>query len=516
MIMKHIKTIIASALLTAVISGCSEFDDMNRDKNKPYNVTPAMLANNMIQDIAQKGFGGDKRFVYDGLLAKQMAWWEGTVDEQYNKIGTEAMTFQVITNGKRLVEKAAPEDLEAYRGLAIFCKVNQMFETSMKLGDIAYSEAGMAEDKAIYAPKYDSQKDVMNGLLNELDEAYNCFSRAQREFKGDQVYNGDIQKWKKVVTALQLKILIHLSKKENDPDLKIKERFAEAMGKALMTSNADNFQTKFENKTDMYYPFSTIRGGSQGTYVMHSTTIIDTLKKYDDYRLYYYAEPASGMLKQNPALSESDKEAYLGVDPSMPLSDIGNLKTQEMYCRLNKRYTSSEEPIGEPFIRFGYAEQCFIIAEAAARGWISTAEASNYYKKGIEASMKFVSDNTKEKYAHGMPITDSYIQTFINKPEIQLGTDIESNINKIITQKYIDSFLRFSYNAYFDYRRTGYPGLPINPLTSLNDSGYLDQLPTRWRYSGAEYDSNSRNLNEALKRQYNGIDQNNGLMWILN
>lgn len=513
--MKHIKKTITSVLLIAVIAGCSEFDKINTDKNNPSNVTSAMLATDMIENIAQKGFSGNKNFVYDVLLAKQLAWWEGTVDEQYNKIGTQGMFFQVIINGKRMVEKAAPEYEDAYRGLAIFCKVNKMFETSMQLGDIAYSEAGLAEEKAIYAPKYDPQKDVMNGLLNELDEAYNCFTRAQSAFKGDPVYNGDIQKWEKIVTALQLKILIHLSKKENDPDLKVKERFAQAMKKTLMTSNADNFQTRFENKSSMYYPFSTLNGGSQATYAMHSTTIIDTLKKYDDYRLYYYAEPAAGILKQNPALSESDKEAYIGVDPSMSLSDIGNLKAQEKYCRLNKRYTSAEEPFGEPFIRFGYAEQCFIIAEAAARGWINTNEATNYYKKGIEASMKFVSDNTKEKYAHGMPITDSYIQTFINKTEIQLGTDSESNINKIITQKYIDSFLRFSYNAYFDYRRTGYPKLPINPRTSLNDNGYENQLPTRWRYRGAEYSSNNKNLNDALKRQYDGLDENNGIMWIL-
>ena len=41
-------------------------------------------------------------------------------------------------------------------------------------------------------------------------------------------------------------------------------------------------------------------------------------------------------------------------------------------------------------MRLSYAEQNFILAEGAVRGWISE-DASTYYKKGIEASMNFIS-----------------------------------------------------------------------------------------------------------------------------
>lgn len=511
--MKNIRYYLFTLAAALGLAGCSEFDKMNQDINKPANVTAAMVATDLTYDIINKGgFGGDKNFIYDILLAKQLAWWEGAQDEQYNKIGTQAMYFQVITNGRRMLELCHEDDKEAYSGLALFAKVNNMFETSMKLGDIAYSEAGLAEEGLI-TPKYDPQKDVMIGLLNDIDQAYTHFSNAGKSFAGDLIYNGNVDKWKRAAAALELKILIHLSKKEADAGLNVKERFARVVSqKALFQSNSDNFQIEFENKQNMYYPFSSLNSAHQ-TYAMVSTVVIDPLKELGDYRLFYFAEPAAAKISEG--LSESDMDAYIGTDPSAPMSDITKAQGLGMYCKLGQHFTSAEDPVGEPLLRFSYAEQCFTIAEAALRGWIS-GDANDYYKKGIEAAMKFTADNTLTKHTHGMPMTDEYIQEFINKPEVQLQGDFENKLNQIITQKYIASFMQFSYNPYFDYRRTGYPVFPINPATSRNDDGYKDQLPTRWRYRPAEYSSNRENLNEALIRQFGEErDTNNDLIWIL-
>ena len=71
------------------------------------------------------------------------------------------------------------------------------------MGDIPYSEALRAEDEEVYFPKYDSQKDVFLGLLNELDEADRLFS-AGTNFEGDYIYGGDVTKWRKAVNVMQL------------------------------------------------------------------------------------------------------------------------------------------------------------------------------------------------------------------------------------------------------------------------------------------------------------------------
>lgn len=165
-------------------------------------------------------------------------------------------------------------------------------------------------------------------------------------------------------------------------------------------------------------------------------------------------------------------------------------------------------------MRLSYAEQNFILAEGAVRGWISE-DASTYYKKGIEASMNFIADNTpdKEEYTHGRTITQEYIQEYLAQPVIQLSGDKEKDLEMILLQRYLASFLQHPYDAYYDYRRTGYPVLPINPNTNLNTE--KDKIPTRWMYPEAEFSYNPDNANEAVQRQYNGSDDVNKLMWIL-
>ena len=83
----------------------------------------------------------------------------------------------------------------------------------------------------------------------------------------------------------------------------------------------------------------------------------------------------------------------------------------------------------------------------------------------------------------------------------------------ILLQRYLASFLQHPYDAYYDYRRTGYPVLPINPSTNLNTE--KDKIPTRWMYPEAEFSYNPDNANEAVQRQYNGSDDVNKLMCIL-
>lgn len=179
---------------------------------------------------------------------------------------------------------------------------------------------------------------------------------------------------------------------------------------------------------------------------------------------------------------------------------------------MNLRYTHLAS--GEPIIRVGYFEQNFILAEAAVRGWIS-GDASYYYKKGIKGSMDFITSVTpnEEKFHHGNSMTEEVKEAFLETPEIQLDGDKEKNIEKILTQRYLASFLQHPYDAYFDYRRTGYPVLPISAASNMNP--VKDQLPKRWMYPETEYSFNIENVKEAVQRQFDGVDDVNKLMWII-
>lgn len=505
---RYNKFIILLFTALIILSGCESFDNLNSNPDSTTTVPASMLARGITLRMVKKG--GGKNFINDALLMNHMVYNEGVNSIQYKLLDTKGLdNMVVLTDCKDMIDKAPEAQVKGYEGLASFAKAFNIYYTSLNLGEIPYSDAGFGET-GVLKPKYDTQKDVMLGVLADLEHAYASFSEASAiAFEGDPIYGGDKDKWKKATTALQLKVLINLSKRSDDSDLNVKSRFASIVSsESLMTSNADNFQLTYENKSGMRYPFNDMET-NQCKYAMHSSVLVDILKDFEDYRLFYYAEPARALAD----IPTDSYDAYIGLDPTAPFADISKAHGEFMYSELNLRYTSKEHTEGEPLIHMGYGEQQLILAEAALRGWI-TESAVTYYKQGIKANMEFTRDVTPDSYAHGRVMTDEYIQSYLNNNKIQLNGQFEHDLNLVMTQKYIADYMQYSYESWYDYRRTGYPVQPINPETSQNSTG-KDKIPVRYRYDSREYNYNRENLEEALGRQFGGSDDINDVMWIL-
>lgn len=499
-------------LLLLALVGCGDFDKINTDPDSPTDATPELMATRLIWNIA--GPDGAKTMCLDFMRSKYMGWQEGAASEQYNYFGRAGFSYNILTTGQKMVEKAiGTKDEDGYKGLFYFIKAYKLFHQSLKLGDIPYSEALQGEQK-VYKPKYDTQKEVMRQVLDDLDTAYDAFEKHKEQntsFYGDIIYNGNSEKWMKATATLQLKVLINLSIKEGDPDLKVKERFAKIYNeKKLFESNNDNFQLVYANKAGMINPFFHTETKHAG-YVLFSSMLVDSLKKYDDYRLFYYASPAKGLLEQGK--SPDSWEAFSGVDITLPYTEMGEIGSQELCSQLNKKYTDTEE--GEPFAKIRYSDLNFYLAEAALRKWINE-DPNQLYLEGIKADLEFEKTYTPNNpiYNYGRVIDDEYITNFLVKPEIQLTGNFESDLDKILTQKYLANFMQvYELDGYMDYRRTGYPQLPLNPKTNQNP--IVDKMPVRFMYPTGELNNNSDNVNEAIQRQFNGNDDVNELMWIL-
>jgi hypothetical protein len=175
-------------------------------------------------------------------------------------------------------------------------------------------------------------------------------------------------------------------------------------------------------------------------------------------------------------------------------------------------YYTPDYPAGLPYVIFGYSDVQFTLAEAGVRGWIS--DEATYYRNGIEAAMQFRMNNIDPKWVHGMPLTDTYISSYLDKPEVQLPADEEGKLKQIMWQKYLGSLFQNDWNVFFDYRRTGYPEFPVNPATNKNE--IADKMPVRWLYPDAEYNYNQENAQNAVNSQFDGKDDENEVMWILN
>jgi hypothetical protein len=496
--------------LCILLAGC-DFDEINTNADRPATATPGMLAAQQIGNMLIKENNG-KGFFYDHMISKHISFGEGLAENnQYNYFGRAGFgAYTSLTNAAKMVEIASANK-EAYTGLFLFIKAQRLFELSMYLGDIPYSGALKALD-GVTSPKYDAQKDVMRQILDDLDAAYEAFETANN-FEGDIThFGGDVKKWQRAVSMLQLKVLINLSKKESDADLNIKNRFANIVAsRQLLLSNDDNLQTTYGTQASNQYPMYVLGGNRNAMYVDMTTTVMNPMKQYEDYRLFSLAEPCKAEADKGTPAGSWD--AYGCVDPSLKYTEeIMPLRGAGKVSLLNNRFFEIQQ--GQPAIKHGYAEQNFILAEACLRGWIS-GNANDYYKEGIRASMKFVATHTPEKYAHGKPVTDAWIEQFLQRTDIQLSgnTLTDDNLKKIITQKYLDAFMHDTYNSYFEYRRTGFPELPVNPESNRNT--VTDKIPVRWMYASDEYQYNRDNVLEAVQRQFGGNDDVNELMWIL-
>jgi hypothetical protein len=117
-------------------------------------------------------------------------------------------------------------------------------------------------------------------------------------------------------------------------------------------------------------------------------------------------------------------------------------------------------------------------------------------------------------YRNGITIDEAYIDSYL-QGTAAFNTSEPKNVlmEKIFNQKYIASFWQLAWNSYYDYRRTGFPKLPINPETNMNE--VKTQMPLRWMYAESEYSVNRVNIEEAIQRQFGGNDTPNDVMWLL-
>ena len=147
-----------------------------------------------------------------------------------------------------------------------------------------------------------------------------------------------------------------------------------------------------------------------------------------------------------------------------------------------------------------YDEVLFILAEATYRGMIKGGEiqAQRYYEQGILASIDYW-DSINPSSVH---INELQKEQYLQK------TTYNNTLKQIMEQKYIAQFW-CGYEAWADYRRTGYPELIIG--TGTDNNGVL---PTRLMYPQRSQQTNSEHYAEAVE-QMGGDNMRIPVWWSL-
>ena len=103
---------------------------------------------------------------------------------------------------------------------------------------------------------------------------------------------------------------------------------------------------------------------------------------------------------------------------------------------------------------------------------------------------------------------DADLTSFLSNPKVSIDAlDGEEVLERIMTQKWISNFL-VGIESWCDYRRTGYPEMPVKALAA-NDG----ILPTRLRYPSDEEFRNRDNYFEAVNGWLGGTNNMTTNVW---
>lgn len=489
------KNIIKSLFIVGLfaLTSCeTNLDTINENPNDQASIDPKYLLTYVSKSAFQ--VNGDNMYA-----SRMMIGTDGENTYQYMKWNDASFdTYSSgLLNTAKMMQEAEKINNKNYQAIGKFYRAYYFFNLSLKFGSIPYSEA-LKGESGITQPKYDTQETVMAGILSELKEA-NDIINSNDKIEGDIIYNGDATKWKKLINSFRLKILMTMSKKTTLGTYNIATEFASIAGsQPLMTSISDNGELKFADAADSRYTMFNNSGYGSSLYM--ADYFINLFKARQDPRLFTFAAQTTGAKEAGKAIT--DFTAYNGGNPTSPYSDNATLVTAKNISKVNDRFY--KDATNEPSSVLSYPELQFILAEATARGWIS-GSAKTHYDNAIKASFNFYQTYVKNpnQYFAGFDVNQYVtISLVVYNDTAPLQTQLE----KIMTQKYMTMFHQSQWTSYYDYLRTGFPNYPLQTGVSA---------PFRFRYPQSEYNYNSANLKTALTSQYGGNDNINSKPWWL-
>jgi hypothetical protein len=466
-----------------LILSCTDIEELQNDPNRTTEVTPDLI-------LTKLCINAFSNVSLDAALAsRQMANIDSNTDSQYYTWNRASFNNYDNLREVMLMRKEAERVGDVhYLFLADFFEAYFIVNTTSFFGDIPYSEA-LKLTEGISRPIYDTQKEIFLMVLDKLKEASVNLPSSGIRFKGDIIYDGNPLKWKKLINSFYLKILMQLSKHTDDENLDIKGRFNEVFSNPtlypLIENNAESGQLNFLDIVENRFPLFN-SNSLQTAYTMEKT-FIDKMKNLKDPRLFEVAQKMSSA----DNLSTTDFNAYQGVLGSGLLSDNQSQNTNGNSSRINENYFLN--PINKPSFIISYAELNFILSEAIVRGWVS-GNAQDYYHKGIEASFIYYQVSDK-------------VSTFLSNLDVNLVVGRE--IQQILDQKHVATFLNSGWVSFFDFLRTGYPLLDVSGAGTSGVS-----VPRRFMYPNRESIDNSVNLSDAIERQFSSGDKIDEGTWL--
>lgn len=507
------------ALLSFVMAlpSCTDnFEEVNTDPiNTPYTLPQQLLAPALVNTLTanmlrNRNFNNELMQVTVSISDGDATVFRYEFRNTWSDYLWNAWYVQ-LTNFKDIYKQASdPLTLnKSYQGISLICQAWIYSMLTDTYGDVPYSQSNQGKE-GIAEPAFDKQKDIYLDLFSKLEQANTLLSsNTAITASSDPVFNGVVANWRKFGNSLYLRLLLRVSGKAEVSEqciAKIKEIVDTKPGSyPIMTSNAESAILRWTGNAPYTSPYIGIRDQDFRTPAIASF-FIDHLRDWADPRIDL---STYGKDNVNRWGITQGSNGFSGVESGY-IPGAGISKQSDFYSRDEKAASLQVDPMTGMIMN--YSEVQFILAEAAAKGWIS-GQAQTYWETGVLNGLTLWLPNWPNPTALGTPpaaavnINTKEFREYLTAADIDWDNNLglEDKMEKIHLQKYYALFLA-DLEQWFEYRRTGHPVLPRGQ--GLKNGGVM---PARMTYPVYVQSANPTNYKTAVQSQ--GSDEISTQVW---
>lgn len=404
--------------------------------------------------------------------------------------------YSILANLNFIIQQsAANPNYYAYGAIANVIEAICYQNLVDAYNDVPYSNALKGPDNLF--PAYDKGSDIYDSLVLKLDAAIATLqstpsSTAIAVGSDDVLFQGDLGQWAKFANTVKLRILLQESA-VTAKQAQITSEIGKTDAVGYLTADAlVNPGYSSAQQGPMYGNFGISPSGSLNgdfNYIRAGGFALNFYLHNHDPRLaYFYCQ-----MGQDPTNSKiSDVGDYYAPAKGVPPASADTGYAADVLGIQNTQPTKGSG-IGPGLIKsptqgaplFAAAESYFIQAEAVLRGYpVSSGAAQALYQDGIKASFEYLGVGGASANPDDLAQT-YYSQTGVTNVSWPAAT--ADQITTVITQKWAALNGINNATAWNDWRRTGFPVVPLSVSPTLAAGSHM---PYRYLYPSTELNQN--------------------------
>jgi hypothetical protein len=344
------------------------------------------------------------------------------------------------------------------------------------------------------APKYDNGQAVYEAIYADLTTAIAKFNVPNTPFPTatqDVMFKGNKALWVKFANTIKLRLLLRQSGRADRATYisgKIASDFPAGLNSFLQAGELATINPGYTNSDLKQNPYWASFGyNAAGTktgnndFFKASAYAVSFYTIQQDDRGFFMQKPVGTGSGANTMFGYLFRGNEMGTQGSGSLVYSDNLDNSAIGGSASApaayRNPAQDQPIITDF------ESLFLQAEAVQRGWF-TGNAQTIFQSAMLQSYIYMFDKVDGAGAGASYYTVDLV------PDARNSWTLAANkIQLIMTQKWATLNTLNFYEPWADYRRTGFPAVPLSSSLSRGPN-----IPLRLKYPQSEYDLNGANV----------------------